>query len=91
MSTTVILVAGDARIADLVALAEGTTTTAVVVGPRSVADQVAASGVDAVSWLGEPGTAPVEAFSAAVADLVVQAAPDLVLAATRPGDRVLAG
>ncbi|HEY0216183.1 MAG TPA: electron transfer flavoprotein subunit alpha/FixB family protein, partial [Cellulomonas sp.] len=47
--------------------------------------------VDAVSWLGEPGTAPVEAFSAAVADLVVQAAPDLVLAATRPGDRVLAG
>ncbi|HEY0187936.1 MAG TPA: FAD-binding protein [Cellulomonas sp.] len=91
MSSTVILVGGDARIADLVSLAPAGTCTAVVVGSRQVADQVAASGVDAVTWLGEPGTVPIEAYAVAVAALVAEAVPDLVLAATRPADRVLAG
>ncbi|WP_448059829.1 electron transfer flavoprotein subunit alpha/FixB family protein [Cellulomonas hominis] len=91
MSSTFILVAGDARVDNLVATAVGTHRTAIVVGPRAVADAVAASGVEAVTWLGEPGTAAPESFAGAVAEIVAAAAPDLVLAATRPGDRVLAG
>lgn len=92
MSSTYILVSGDPRIGDLVSLAAGTTSTAVVVGPRAVADAVTASGVDAVVWLGEPAPGlPAEAYAPAVAALVAQARPDLVLASTRPGDRVLAG
>lgn len=91
MSSTVILVAGDARISTLVATAAGTSTTALVVGPRAVADAVAASGVDAVTWFGEPGTAALEAFAGVVAEHVATLAPDLVLASTRAADRVLAG
>ena len=91
MSSTYILVAGDARIDALVELAQGTSTTAIVVGTRSVAEAVAASGVDAVTWLGEPGDAPVEAYSSTVATLVAAAQPDVVLASSRPADRVLAG
>lgn len=91
MSSTYILVAGDARIDALVGLAQGTSTTAVVVGTRSVAEAVAASGVDAVTWLGEPGDAPAEAYATTVATIVAAARPDLVLTSTRPADRVLAG
>lgn len=92
MSSTYILVADDARIGDLLELAAGTTTTAVVVGSRAVADTVAAGGVDAVLWLGEPAAdVPVEAYANAVADVVAEASPDLVLAPTRPAERVLAG
>ena len=92
MSSTCILVAGDTRVADLITLAAGTTTTAVVVGPREVADAIATAGVDAVVWLGEPpaGT-PVEAYAQAAAAVVAERAPQLVLAAARPADRVLAG
>ena len=90
MSSTYILVAGDARISALVAAAPG-ATTAVVVGTRAVADAVATSGVGSVVWLGEPGDAPLEAFAGPVADLVAAAAPDVVLASTRPAERVLAG
>ena len=90
MSSTYILVAGDARISALAAAAPG-ATTAVVVGTRAVADAVATSGVGSVVWLGEPGDAPLEAFAGPVADLVAAAAPDVVLASTRPADRVLAG
>lgn len=94
MSNTYILVGGDARISALVDLAAGTTITAVVVGPRAVADAVADSGVAAVTWLGDPDTAgspALEAYAGPVADLVAAAAPELVLASTRPTDRVLAG
>lgn len=89
MSTTIILTT-DPRISDLVALAAGTSTSAVVVGPRTVADQVADQ-VAAVSWLDQPAGAPVEAFAGAVAELVAGERPDLVLASTRAGDRALAG
>lgn len=92
MSSTYIVVAGDARIENLVAMAAGTDITAVVVGSRSVADAVAASGVGAVTWLGEPGAdVALESYAGAVAELVAAAAPGLVLASTRPTDRVLAG
>jgi len=93
MSTdTWIVVAGDPAIDNLVETARslGGEVTAAVVGPRAVADTVAAGGVDKVLWFGEPGEAPVEAFAAAVAD-VIAAAPGVVLAASRPSDRVLLG
>ncbi|SDC61056.1 electron transfer flavoprotein alpha subunit apoprotein [Sanguibacter gelidistatuariae] len=91
MPSTYILVAGDARIGNLVAAAAGTRITAVVVGTRAVADAVAASAVATVVWLGEPGENALEAFAGPVADVVAAAAPQLVLASTRPSDRVLAG
>jgi electron transfer flavoprotein alpha subunit len=92
MSTT-ILTAGDARLTGLVDLAAGTgPVTAVVVGDRAAADAVAAvPGLDAVTWLPLPAGLPAEAAAHTVAALVAADAPDLVLASTRPADRVLAG
>lgn len=89
---TWIVVAGDPAIANLIETARslGGHVTAAVVGPRELADTVAAGGVDKVVWFGEPGQAPAEAFATAVAD-AVEAAPGVVLAAGRPGDRVLLG
>jgi len=91
VSATYILVAGDARIGNLVATAVGTSITAVVVGDRGVAEAVAASGVEKVVWLGDPGATPLEAFAGQVAALTAAARPDLVLAPSRPADLVLAG
>ncbi len=89
---TWIVVAGDPAIGNLIetARALGGQVTAAVVGPRAVADTIAAGGVDQVVWLGELGQAPVEAFASAVAD-VVGAADGAVLGASRPGERVLLG
>jgi len=90
--STWIVVAGDPAIGNLVetARALGGQVTAAVVGPRAVADTIAAGGVDRVVWLGDPGQAPVEAYASAVAD-AVGAAGGAVLGASRPGDRVLLG
>ncbi len=89
---TWIVVAGDAAIGNLIDTARslGGQITAAVVGPRAVADTVAAGGVDRVVWFGEPGEAPVEAFATAVADAVA-ATPGVVLGASRASDRVLLG
>ena len=89
---TWIVVAGDPAIGALIETARslGGQVTAAVVGPRAVAEAVAAGGVDKVVWFGDPGQAPVEAYASAVAD-VVGAAPGVVFAASRPGDRVLLG
>ena len=89
---TWIVVAGDPAIGSLIETARslGGSVTAAVVGPRAVADTVAASGVDKVIWFGEPGEAPVEAFAIAVADAVA-AAPGIVLGAGGPSERVLLG
>jgi electron transfer flavoprotein alpha subunit len=91
-ANTWIVVAGDPAIGTLIetARALGGQVTAAVVGPRAVADTIAAGGVDKVVWFGDPGQAPVEAYASAVAD-AVGAAPGAVLAASRPGDRVLLG
>lgn len=94
--STLVLVDGDAAVAGPVALARAAagdgTVAAVVVGPRAVAEQLAASGVDEVLWLGEPGAGvPVEAWAGPVADVVAAAAPRLVVATTRDGGRALAG
>lgn len=89
--TTYILTAGDARIAALADLAAG-PTTAVVVGDEAAAAAVAATpGVDRVVRVAPAPGAPAETCAPAVADLVAQAGPTLVLASTRPADRVLAG
>ncbi len=102
-STTWIVVAGDPAVENLVttarALAAGAgggpegSVAAVVAGTRATADAVAASGVDRVVWLGEPGQAPAEAYAVAVADIVAADADGttVVLAAARAADRVLAG
>jgi electron transfer flavoprotein alpha subunit len=91
-ANTWIVVAGDPAIGNLIetARALGGQVTAAVVGPRAVADTIAAGGVDQVVWLGDPGQAPVEAYASAVAD-AVGAADGAVLGASRPGDRVLLG
>jgi len=91
-ANTWIVVAGDPAISTLIetARALGGHVTAAVVGPRAVADTIAAGGVDKVVWFGDPGEAPVEAYASAVAD-AVGAAPGAVLGASRPGDRVLLG
>ena len=91
-ANTWIVVAGDPAIGTLIetARALGGQVTAAVVGPRAVADTIAAGGVDQVVWLGDPGQAPVEAYALAVAD-AVGAAEGAVLGASRPGDRVLLG
>ena len=89
---TWIVVAGDPAIGNLIDIARslGGQVTAAVVGPRAVADRVAAGGVDKVVWFGEPGKAPVEAFATAVAD-AIEATPGVVLGASRASDRVLLG
>jgi len=89
---TWIVVAGDPAIGTLIETARslGGSVTAAVVGPRAVADTVAAGGVDKVVWFGEPGDAPAEAFATAVADAVA-AAPGVVLGAGGPSGRVLLG
>jgi len=91
-ANTWIVVAGDPAIGTLIetARALGGEVTAAVVGPRAVADTIAAGGVDKVVWFGEPGQAPVEAYASAVAD-AVGAAGGAVLGASRAGDRVLLG
>src|SRR5665811_603708 len=89
---TWIVVAGDPAIGGLIetARALGGQLAAAVVGPRQVAETVAAGGVDKVIWFGEPGDVPVEAYATAVADTVA-AAPGVVLGGMGPSERVLLG
>lgn len=93
MSTTWIVVAGDPAVGALVETgrAIGGELVALVVGPASAAQAVAAGGVDRVVHVVGPQDAPDEAFAAAVAEQVAAAAPQVVLAADRPADRALAG
>jgi electron transfer flavoprotein alpha subunit len=74
-----------------VARSLGGPVGAVVAGPRSVADTVAASGVDKVVWCSAPDDVPAEARAVAVADVVAAEPPRVVLAGRNPGDRVLLG
>lgn len=93
MSSTWIVIAGDVAVGALVETgrAIGGELVAVLVGPQPAAQALAAGGVDRVVHLVGPQDAPGEAFSAAVADQVAAAAPQVVLAADRPADRALAG
>ncbi len=94
MSVNAWIVVGDqSAIGNLITVARslGGPVAAVVAGPRSVAETVAASGVDKVVWCGAPGDAPTEAFAAAVADVVAAESPRVVLGGRNPGERVLLG
>lgn len=65
--------------------------TVVAIGSRQVAEQAAAGGPDVVRWCEPPDGTPVEAYTAAIADLVARAAPRLVVAGTAPDVRTLLG
>ncbi|MDR3670425.1 MAG: electron transfer flavoprotein subunit alpha/FixB family protein [Holophaga sp.] len=69
----------------------GGRVTAVVVGPRSLADTLAAAGPDRLLWFACGDEAPAEAFAAQVAEAVRVAAPRVVLASDAPSARILLG
>ena len=94
MSVNAWIVVGDQpAIGNLITVARslGGPVGAVVAGPRSVAETVAASGVDKVVWCGGPDDAPAEALAPAVAETVAADPPRVVLGGRNPGDRVLLG
>jgi electron transfer flavoprotein alpha subunit len=88
-----IVVGDQPAVANLIAVARtvGGPVAAVVAGPRSVAETVAASGLDKVVWCAAPDDAPVEASAQAVADVVAADPPRVVLSGRNPGERVLLG
>ena len=94
MSVNAWIVVGDQpAIGNLITVARslGGPVGAVVAGPRSVAETVAASGVDKVVWCGTPDNVPAEANAPAVAEAVAADPPRVVLAGRNPGERVLLG
>jgi len=94
MSVNAWIVVGDQpTVGNLIAVARslGGPVGAVVAGPRSVAETVAASGVDQVLWCSAPADVPAEANAPAVADAVAADPPRVVLAGRNPGERVLLG
>jgi electron transfer flavoprotein alpha subunit len=94
VSVSAWIVVGDQpTIGNLITVARslGGQVAAVVAGSRSVAETVAASGVDKVVWCGAPGERPVEANATAVADAVAADPPRVVLSGRNPGERVLLG
>ena len=94
MSVNAWIVVGDQpAIGNLITVARslGGPVGAVVAGPRSVAETVAASGVDKVVWCGTPDDVPAEAGAQAVAETVAADPPRVVLAGRNPGERVLLG
>ena len=94
MSVNAWIVVGDQpAIGNLIAVARslGGPVGAVVAGPRSVAETVAASGVDKVVWCGAPDDVPAEASARAVAETVAADPPRVVLGGRNPGERVLLG
>jgi electron transfer flavoprotein alpha subunit len=74
-----------------VARAAGGPVGAVVAGSRSVAETIAASGVDKVVWCSAPDDVPAEANAPAVAEAVAADPARIVLAGRNPVDRVLLG
>jgi electron transfer flavoprotein alpha subunit len=88
-----IIVGDQPTIGNLITVARslGGPVGAVVAGPRSVAETVAASGVDKVVWCGAPDDVPAEANAPAVAQTVAADPPRVLLAGRNPGERVLLG
>ena len=94
MSVNAWIIVGDhPAIGNLITVARslGGPLGAVVAGPRSVAEIVAASGVDKVVWCGTPDDVPAEASAQAVAETVAADPPRVLLAGRNPGERVLLG
>lgn len=65
--------------------------TAVVVGPRDLADQVAAAGPEEVRWVEPAVGVPAEAYAPALAEQISAVAPRMLIAASDPASRVLIG
>jgi electron transfer flavoprotein alpha subunit len=88
-----IIVADQPTIGNLITVARslGGPVGAVVAGPRSVAETVAASGLDKVVWCSAPDDVPAEANAPAVTDTIASDPPRVVLAGRNPGERVLLG
>jgi electron transfer flavoprotein alpha subunit len=88
-----IVVGDQPAIGNLITVARslGGPVGAVVAGPRSVAETVAASGVDKVVGCGAPDDVPAEASALAVAETVAADPPRVLLAGRNPGERVLLG
>ncbi len=94
MSVNAWIVVGDQpTVGNLITVARslGGQVAAVVAGPRSVAEAVAAGGVDKVVWCGGQDDVPAEANAPAVADAVAADPPGVVLSGRNPGERVLLG
>ena len=94
MSVNAWIVVGDQpTVGNLITVARslGGQVAAVVAGPRSVAETVAAGGVDKVVWCGGQDDVPAEANAPAVADIVAADPPGVVLSGRNPGERVLLG
>jgi electron transfer flavoprotein alpha subunit len=94
MSVNAWIIVGDQpTVGNLITVARslGGPVGAVVAGPRSVAETVAASGVDQVVWCRAPGDVPAEACAPAVADVVAADPPRVVLSGRNPSERVLLG
>jgi electron transfer flavoprotein alpha subunit len=69
----------------------GGRVTAVVVGPRELADDVACGGADEVRWV-EPATGvPAEAYGTALAEAAASASPRVLVSGPDPAARVLLG
>lgn len=88
-----IIVTDDERVGGMLAAARqlGGRVAAAVVGPRSLADAVAAAGPDRVLWYALRDGVPAEACAAEVADAVKTAAPRVVLSSAAAPARVLLG
>jgi electron transfer flavoprotein alpha subunit len=94
MSVDAWIIVGDQpTVGNLITVARslGGPVGAVVAGSRSVAETVAASGVDRVVWCSAPGDVPAEACAPAVADAVAADPPRVVLSGRNPSERVLLG
>jgi electron transfer flavoprotein alpha subunit len=94
MSVSAWIVVGEQpAIGNLITVARslGGQVGAVVAGSRSVAETVAAGGVDKVVWCGATGDVPAEAYATAVAGIVAAEPPRVVLGGRNPADRVLLG
>jgi electron transfer flavoprotein alpha subunit len=69
----------------------GGAVTAVVVGPRGLADEVATAGPVEVLWLEPADGIPAEAYAGTLAGVVAAAAPRVLVANSDPTGRVLLG
>lgn len=93
MSSTWVLATDERGLASAVAAARGAggTVSAVVVGPRDLADAAAAAGPDDVVWLRPDDGVPAEAYAAQVAVAAEAAGVRVLVSSTAPAARVLLG
>ena len=91
-TATWVLIASEAWRGALAAVQPlGGAVTAVVVGPRGLADDVATAGPGEVLWLDPADGIPAEAYAGTLAGVVAAAAPRVLVANSDPTGRVLLG